>query len=190
MTDSRLIDTLLTRRSVLAANLCEPGPSDGDLEQLLQAAHRVPDHGKIGPWRFIVFKGASRAQFGKVLKARFAELNPDAKEKLLEFESERFTRAPLVIGVVSSPVEHKVPTWEQELAVGAVCQNLLLAATALGFSGQWLTEWYAFDEAINTELGLQSSERMAGFIYIGSATEAPTERVRPSLEERVSYWGE
>ncbi len=180
---------LLTRRSVSAKDLVEPGPTDEQLDTILRAGHRVPDHGKIGPWRFIIFQGEARAHFGKVLSTQFKSLNPDASEKLLNFEKNRFLRAPLIIGVVSSPVDHpKVPEWEQELSTGAACQNILLAAHALGFGAQWLTEWYAFDRTIAKELSLTPAERIAGFIYIGRFENKPDERIRPDLNERVAFY--
>ncbi|WP_370979209.1 nitroreductase [Agaribacterium sp. ZY112] len=189
MSNSPLLEALHTRRSVLANNMCAPGPSDEQIQDILKAAHRVPDHGKIGPWRFWVFQGQARADFGNILRQRFAEREPKASEKLLEFEALRFLRAPVVIAVSSKPnPEHKVPVWEQELSAGAACQNILLAAKALGFYSQWITEWYAFDQQINAELGLEEHERIAGFIYIGSAKDTPSERARPDLNERVSYW--
>ena len=189
MSDNLLLTALHTRRSVLANTMCEPGPNAEQIADILKAAHRVPDHGKIGPWRFIVFQGEQRTHFGQLLSKRFAEREPATTDKLLGFEAFRFLRAPVVIGVTSNPDRnHKVPVWEQELSAGAACQNILLAAQALGFSAQWLTEWYAFDGHINAQLGLNEGERVAGFIYIGTASEAPSERVRPELNERVVYW--
>lgn len=168
--------------------MCEPGPSSDEIDTILQAAHRVPDHGKIGPWRFIVFSGDRRADFGGILQARYQDVFPEASDMLVEAEAQRFLRAPLIIGVVSSPIKHKVPTWEQELSAGAACQNILHACQCLGYAAQWLTEWYAFDEVIDKTLALKTNERIAGFIYIGSAVEKPSERNRPSLEDRVSYF--
>ncbi|WP_096084719.1 nitroreductase family protein [Agaribacterium haliotis] len=191
MSSNTLLNALHSRRSVLANNMCEPGPNDEELHDILKAAHRVPDHGKIGPWRFFVFRGDKRAEFGAILKLRFAQKENSASAKLLEFEAQRFMRAPIVIGVSSNPnLQHKVPVWEQELSAGAACQNILLAAQALGFKAQWVTEWYAFDEDINKVLELNENERMAGFIYIGSTKEEPSERVRPDLNERIIHWGE
>lgn len=182
------INLLLTRRSVTAAEMTEPGPSDEQLETLLRCAHRVPDHKKLGPWRFIVFRGDARASYGEQLAKVFAKRNPDASSKLLEFERNRFTRAPLVIAVVCSPVvNEKVPEQEQVLTAGAVCQNMLLAATAMGFASQWLTEWYAYDKKFNKKLGLTKAESIAGYIYIGTAKNAPTERPRPDLDSRIRY---
>ena len=177
------------RRSVKAADICEPGPSDYQIEQILQAAARVPDHGKLGPWRFILFEGQSRQTFGDFLSKRFKEVNPTAPEALLKLENQRFMRAPLIICVVAKIKKGiKIPEWEQELSVGASCQNILNAANLLGFAGQWLTEWYSYDERVNSELGLDEDERVAAFIYIGSAHEKPTERDRPSLDTRITRW--
>lgn len=186
-----VIDALLTRRSVTAKDMIEPGPSREQLDIILQAGHRVPDHGKIGPWRFIIFEGEARAKFGQHLAKIFARKNEDVKDKLLDFEADRFNRAPTVVAVISSPVDHpKVPVWEQELAAGAVCMNMLHATHAQGFVGQWLTEWYAFDDDVNSLLALTPQERVAGFMYIGRCATPPSERVRPELADRISYWGE
>ncbi len=182
------LNSLLTRRSVLARELAEPGPNADELDNILKAAHRVPDHGKIGPWRFLLFQGDSRGAFGSELARIFLSDNPDTTSKCLDFERDRFNRAPLVITVVSAPIEHKVPEWEQVLSCGAVCQNILNAATSLGYGAQWLTEWYAYHNEVNQVLGLKENERVAGFIYIGSYRERPNERNRPSLSERISEW--
>ncbi len=189
---TQFIDKLLSRRSVVANDMQAPGPSQEELQQILRAAHRVPDHGKIGPWRFVVFEGDARDDFSKKLGAIFQEENPDASAKLVDFESSRLTRAPLVIAVIASPdLQHpKVPVWEQELSVGAACQNILVAALALGYGAQWLTEWYSFSAKVDALLNLQSHEKIAGFIYIGSYEKTPDERVRPDLESRLHYWAE
>jgi nitroreductase len=187
MTDT--LTLLHRRRSVKAADLTEPGPNPEQLDAILRAAHRVPDHGKIGPWRFIIFAGAARAQFGALLRQRYAEQNPDAGDKLLDFQAGLLLRAPLVIAVIASPVsDHKVPVWEQTLAVGAVCQNLLIATHAQGLAGNWLTEWYSYDSGIAQQLGLQASEQVAGFMYLGSPRQTPDERERPDLASRIHYW--
>lgn len=183
------LELLTTRRSVMANDLTEPGPSTAQIEQLLAAAHRVPDHGKLGPWRFILFEGDARRQFGQHLADIHARQFPDINSRCLAVEENRLCRAPLVIAVVANIQEHhKIPTWEQQLSVGAACQNLLLAAHAQGFGAQWITEWYSYNEEVNRLLKLADSERLAGFIYIGSYERTPGERVRPPLEERVSYW--
>lgn len=187
--DTTITDFLLKRRSVSAKDLTEPGPSNEQLEVILQAAHRVPDHGKIGPWRFVVFQGEGREKFGHKLAKRFKKKHDDASDKLVEFEAQRFMRAPVVIAVISSTVKHeKVPEWEQVLSAGAACQNLLVAAHGLGFGAQWLTEWYAYDKKIAKELSLTDAENIAGFIYIGSYGETPDERQRPDLNQRIRFY--
>jgi len=183
-----VINHLLSRRSVLARDLKTPGPDQHQLEQILAAAHRVPDHGKIGPWRFLIFAGDSRDKFGRELAKIFFRDNPDTTEKCIDFEKERFVRAPLVIAVISSPREHKVPQWEQVLSAGAVCQNILHAARSLGFGAQWLTEWYAYHAETRRLMQLEEQEKIAGFIYIGSFDQVPTERNRPVLSERIRHW--
>lgn len=190
--ESRLgdaIDRLMTRRSVKAMDIIAPGPSEDELTQILQTAIRVPDHGKLGPWRFIRFTGDARAKFGDILAARYAAQNADTREQNIEAERNRFTRAPVVIAVVARiKADIKIPEWEQQLSAGAVCQNMLVATSLMGFAAQWLTEWYAFDAGVNEALGLTDGERIAGFVYIGSALEKPPERVRPNLDQVLSDW--
>lgn len=183
------MDVLLKRRSVTVKDMKGPGPDKEELGQILEAGWRVPDHGKLGPWRFVVFEGDARAAFGKVLAEIFAKQEPKADKKRVSIEAERFTRAPVVVAVISTAADHpKIPKWEQRMSAGAACQNMLVAAAALGLAAQWLTEWYAFDKDVHKALGMKKGERVAGFIYIGSAEEKPEERARPPLEERVSYW--
>ncbi|MEM8987032.1 MAG: nitroreductase [Pseudomonadota bacterium] len=180
---------LARRRSLTAKDMAEPGPTPAQRDQLLALAARVPDHGKLSPWRFIVFEGAARADFGDVLAEAFQAGNPDANPELVEYERNRFLRAPLVVAVTSNvTTPHKIPEWEQILSAGAACQTLLVAANAMGFAAQWLTEWYAFDDRIGEKLGLGENERVAGYIYIGAANAAPMERARPDLTKIVSAW--
>lgn len=182
---SQPIDSLLTRRSVKAANLLPPGPDEGQLTTILTAATRVPDHGKLAPWRIKVLHKDGQKKLGDLFAKRFTELHPDANEKQIAFERQRPQRSPLLLVVTSNPVESiKAPLWEQELSVGAVCMNILHAANMLGFGANWITEWPAFDEVIQRELG----GRIAGFIYIGTASEKPEERERPKLSDIVSEW--
>ena len=181
------LDLLRSRRSVVAKAMVPPGPNPDQLETLLEIAARVPDHGKLIPWRFVIFEGNARARFGQVLAKRFAELNGDADEGQIALEADRFMRAPVVICVVSRTAPHpKVPEWEQVLSAGAVCQNLLIASSAMGYASQWITEWYAFDEVTRAALGLDRDEKVAGFVYIASASEPPGERARPALGDVVS----
>lgn len=183
------LELLATRRSVTAKDLIAPGPSPEQVQTLLAAGHRVPDHGKLGPWRFVVFEGDARAQFSQKLAEIYAEENPDSKEKMLNFQADVLTRAPVVIAVISTVEEHaKIPGWEQVLSVGATCQNMLIAATAMGFGAQWLTEWYSYNDKVKALLGMAPHHRVAGFLYFGSYENKPEERKRPDLAERVTYW--
>ncbi|MCA1300065.1 nitroreductase family protein [Stappia indica] len=186
---SPMLQLLLTRRSHLALTLAEPAPSEETLRLLLTAAARVPDHGKLAPWRFIVLRGAARQTYGDrlvaLLEAREGPLPEDRKAQ----EAGRFVRAPLVVAVVSRAAEHpKIPLWEQELSAGAVCMNLLTATHAAGFAGQWLSEWMAFDDEAAALLGVEGTERIAGFIHIGSPTHTPADRARPDLDSLITEW--
>lgn len=179
------IGLLLSRRSGSAKAMTGPGPNKAQLAEILQAGARVPDHGKLFPWRFIVFEGDGRNRMGDILGAVLEA--EGEREKHIAEERERFLRAPLVIGVISSARElHKVPVWEQELSAGAACQNIVIAATALGFVANWLTEWYAFHPAVKEKMGLKPGERIAGFIYIGHAKDELEERPRPDLDKIVT----
>lgn len=191
--DPRFLAFLGQRRSTPIALIGAPGPDPSETAALLRLAARVPDHGKLFPWRFIVFAGEARDRFGAILAARRAVLNPEAGPEIIAAEHMRFLRAPLVIGVVSRRVAGtKIPEWEQELSAGAVCQTLLLAAQAMGYAGTWLTDWYAYDPDIARALGLATgdgiNERIAGFIHLGTATDSPPERERPDMAKLVHHW--
>lgn len=187
-----LIEFLTHRRSNLAKAMSEPGPSESQINQMLEIAARVPDHRKLEPWRFVLFEGEARARFGRHIASAFIRNNPEMPEDRAMFEGERFLRAPLVVAVISSPVEcpRGTPQWEQELSAGAVCFNLCLAAQAYGFGSQWLTEWYAYDKPVNKALGLSPTERLAGYVYIGTPSLPATERSRPKLSDKVTHWTE
>jgi nitroreductase len=179
------VDLLLSRRSGSAKAMGKPGPSKKQLTDILQAGARAPDHGKLFPWRFIIFEGDGRKRAGDIL-AEVAKADGE-RDRQVEEERNRFLRAPVVIGVISSAREqHKIPVWEQELSAGAVCQNILVAATAMGFVGQWVSEWYAYHPVVKDRLGLKAGERMAGFLYLGTPKEALEERPRPDLKKIVS----
>ncbi|MGI9491559.1 MAG: nitroreductase family protein [Geminicoccaceae bacterium] len=182
------LEPLLRRRSVVAKNLIEPGPGDHQLEMILKAGVRVPDHGKIGPWRLQVLRKPVQAMLGEVYARVYAASNPDARADQIEAERARPSRAPVLI-VVSTCLyrEHKIPEIEQLLSCGAVCQNLLNAATLLGYSAQWLTEWPAYDERIKEALGIPADQHIIGFVSIGSAAEPPNERPRPDFDSIVSF---
>ncbi len=179
------LDLLLTRRSGSAKAMTGPAPDAQQLRTILTAAARAPDHGKLFPWRFILFEGEARARFGEVL----AQCLPaeEASDERRAIERGRFLRAPTIVGVISRVREGiPIPVWEQELSAGAVCQTMLVAATALGFVANWLTEWPAFSPGVAERLGLQPGERVAGFVYIGMAAAPLEERVRPDLDKIVT----
>ena len=178
---------LQQRRSVSPGRLSEPGPGPEDLERLLTIASRVPDHGRLFPWRFVVIEGEARHRLGAVVESAHRADQPGADDETLARERGRFARAPLVIAVVSRAKPHvKIPDWEQVLSAGAVCMNLLHGAQALGYGASWITEWYAFDRRILDALGLAPSERIAGFVHIGTVVEQPAERLRPDLAAIVT----
>ena len=181
------IDLLLSRRSGSAKSMKGPGPNGKELQKILTAGARVPDHKKLFPWRFVVFEGDARKRAGKLLVEVLKQEEHKVSKDRLNVERGRFLRAPLVIAVISI-VRENIPIleWEQMLSAGAACQNILIAAHALGFVGNWLTEWYAFDPQVKNKLGLTSGERVAGFIYIGKADDKLEERARPDLEKFVS----
>lgn len=189
--DMKLIDYLAVRRSIPAFQMSEPGPTTAELEQILTLAVRVPDHGKIAPWRFIVYRGEERGRIGEELLAMALQKNPDLSEEMVNVERTRFTRAPVVIAVVSTAAPHvKIPEWEQVMSAGAVCLNLLMAANAVGFVSNWLTEWFAYDDRAYPLLGIKPGEKVAGFIHIGSMTFPATERPRPALADVVTWVGD
>ena len=181
------IELLKLRRSVKPREMSEPGPSPAELETILTIGARVPDHGKLTPWRFIVFEGAARARAGDVIAKVFARKNPGAPAADIEVEKRRLMDAPLVIGVVSFTKPHpKVPPWEQELSAGASAMNMVTAATALGYGACWLTGWFAFDRDVLDGLGLKADEKLAGFIHIGTQTKPNEDRPRPALSDIVT----
>jgi nitroreductase len=184
------VDLLLKRRSAKAAALGEPGPTPSQLETILTAASRVPDHKKLEPWRFIVFEGEARATFGRVLlKACLAEEKETPSAMRLETERTRLLRAPTVVAVISRVTSNPgAPEWEQVLSCGAACFSMCLAANALGFGTCWITEWYSYSPAVRAGLGLAANERMAGFVYIGTAKEQQPDRERPQLGKIVTRW--
>ena len=178
------LDLLTTRRSVKPIELNGPGPTAAELDTLLTVASRVPDHGKLTPWRFIVFEGAARTKAGAAIEASFTADNPAATADQIAFERNRLARAPLVIAVVSRAAPHvKIPEWEQVLSAGAAAMNLVTAAHALGFAANWITEWYAYDRRVLDALGIAANERIAGFVHIGRPAHSPTDRPRPPLDE-------
>ena len=181
------IALLRRRRSVPPATMTGPGPTAGEMDTILAIAARVPDHGKLAPWRFIVFEGEARARAGALIADVYAGDNPDAPANRIEFERGRLQHAPAVVAIVSRAAPHaKIPEWEQLLSAGAACMNLVVAANALGFATAWLTEWYSYDARVAATLGLAPHERLAGFVHIGRASVAVEDRVRPVMADIVT----
>ncbi|MGE8584001.1 nitroreductase family protein [Agrobacterium tumefaciens] len=189
--DIKLLDYLKVRRSTPALQLAEPGPSKAEIEEILRLAVRVPDHGKLAPWRFIVYRGEDRVRLGEEALRIALEKNPELDLQQQDAERTRFTRAPVVIAVISTAKPHfKIPEWEQIMSAGAVCLNLIFAANANGYAANWLTEWLAFDPAFLSELEIAADEKVAGYIHIGSTTFPLVERPRPELADVVTWVGD
>jgi len=186
---SDALQLLKTRRSVKPMELTGPAPSEAEVTTLLGIASRVPDHGKLTPWRFIVFTGDARLAAGVPIADAFRADRPDATPEQVEFERNRLARAPLVIAVISRAGPHvKIPEWEQQLSAGASAMSLVLAAHAMGYAASWITEWYAYDRRVLDAIGLASSERIAGFVHIGRPAKPPEDRERPQLETIVTRY--
>ena len=175
---------LALRRSASAVTLAEPAPDAAQLDDLLRLAARVPDHGKLAPWRFIVLEGAGKAAFA----ARLEGLSQQRGDPQLAAKLAKLKVPPLAVVVVSSPKPASIPEWEQLLSAGVVCTNLLYAAQASGFGANWITDWYSYDAEATVILGLTPGERVAGFVLIGTPREPPMERERPDVAGLVTRW--
>jgi nitroreductase len=179
---------LQSRRSARPRDLVAPGPDAAELREILGLAMRVPDHGKLHPWRFVHVPQARRAAFAELLDAAYRVDNPAPGRLELE-ANERFARqAPELIVALFSPTEgHKIPVWEQELSCGAACFNLELAAIARGYAAGWVTGWAAYSPMIRDAFGAPH-ERIAGFLFLGTSAAALEERPRPDYDSVVSEW--
>ena len=176
---------LAERRSTPALTLRAPGPDAETLSAILRVAARVPDHGKLSPWRFVAMGPVAKARIAGQLGPFCADcgLEPAKAEAALA----KFQVPPCSVAVVFRPViPHKIPVWEQELSAGAVCFNMMLAAYACGFGGNWLTEWFSYDARAGAAFGLADHERLAGVIHLGTVSDRPPERERPNLDELVT----
>ncbi|MDP3854014.1 nitroreductase [Phenylobacterium sp.] len=179
-----VLDFLARRRSSSAVTLAEPAPRPDEVTALIALASRVPDHGKLSPWRFIILDSEGKAAFAAKLEALAeARGDPRAAAKLVKLKL-----PPIGIAVVSRTVQHEIPEWEQVLSAGAVCTTLLYAALALGYGANWITDWYAYDAQAKAALGLAESERVAGFILLGTPKEPPLERERPDPAALTTLW--
>jgi nitroreductase len=177
---SPALDLLLNRNSAPIGELKEPAPSDGEIETLIRAASRVPDHGRMQPWRFILYRGEARQRVGEMLADLAEKREGPLSDVRRDKELTRFSRAPLVVGVVSAPRENpKIPGWEMQLSGAAAAMNLVIAANAMGYGTNWITNWYAYDEEGRRLLGLAPHERVIGFVHIGTFAGTAQERPRP-----------
>ena len=181
---SPIIDLLLKRNSVPIHELKEPAPSDAEIETLIRIASRVPDHGRMEPWRFILYRGEARERVGRMLAELAEKREGPLTEVRRDKELTRFSRAPLVIGVVSAPRPNpKIPDWEMQLSGGAAAMNLVIGANAMGYGTNWITNWYAYDEEGRRLLGLAPHERVVGFVHIGTFNGTVSERPRPDVSK-------
>jgi nitroreductase len=176
---------LARRRSASAMALREPAPGDDDLATLLRLATRVPDHGKLSPWRFVVLKGEAKRRFVAGLEA-IAATRPDSAK--LSAKLGKIKAPPLTVAVISRLQPGEIPEWEQRLSAGAVCANLIIAAQAMGYGANWITDWYAYDADALRLLGLGEGELVAGYVHLGTSADVPLERVRPELSAVVEEW--
>ncbi|MCD7059903.1 nitroreductase family protein [Pelagibacterium xiamenense] len=180
---------LSSRRTVTAPFLEAPGPDADELTEMLTIASRVPDHGKLAPWRFIVFEGDARDKAGEKLAEIARRKNPEISQAQLDLERGQFLPAPVTVGVVSTAAPHvKIPEFEQLLAAGNACFNLCHAANALGFGAHWVTRWFSYDEEASAMLGAKEGERFVGFVHIGTPQARLEERDRPDVAAITSKW--
>jgi nitroreductase len=184
-----ILEFLANRISPPIPDLKEPAPGDAEIEQMVRIATRVPDHGRLEPWRFIVYRGDARRQVGEQLAALAEARDGPLPEGRRQQELARFSRAPLVIGVVSSPKESpKIPQWEMFLSGGAAAMNLVHAANALGYGANWITNWYSDSEEGRRILGLAPHERVVGFVHIGTPSGQAADRPRPDVARLISEY--
>jgi nitroreductase len=175
---------LATRRSTSALTLVEPAPSAAELDILLRLATRVPDHGKLTPWRFVVLEGEAKARFA----ARLEALALDRGDQTAVAKLGKLKVPPLAVAVISAPKPANIPEWEQLLSAGAVGATLLYATLAMGYGANWITDWYAYDAQAKAILGLSGDEQVAGFLLMGTPREPALERERPDAATLVSRW--
>lgn len=176
---------LAKRRSASAMSLAAPGPDDAQLGEILRIAARVPDHGKLTPWRFIVLKGEAKDAFAERIAALAdSQANPTKATAALR----KLTRPPVCVAVISRHIPGEIPEWEQRQSASAVCHQMLLAAAALGWGANWITDWYSYDPRAVAILGLAEGEQVAGYLYLGTTTEQPQERARPDVAAITTEW--
>jgi nitroreductase len=177
-----------TRRSGKARDMVAPGPDADQMTAILNAATRVPDHGKLNPWRFIVIGADQRDALSSLLTDAYRTEKPTAGRLEIEAMEAMARQAPaLVIALFSPRMESHIPLWEQQLSMGAACMQMMNAAHAQGFVANWLTGWPSQSDAVRNTFGA-AHERIAGFFYFGTPTKALEERPRPDFNAVVTYW--
>jgi nitroreductase len=187
---SSVLAFLKSRKSASAKAMTGPGPSPVQLSEILDIAVRVPDHGKLSPWRFVLFEGDARAKVGEGFAQVWAQKNAEHGAEILKFQRGLFMRAPIVLAVVSTAAPHgKIPVWEQQMSAAAVCYNVVLAATAMGFGAQWQSDWVVYDQAAKDVMGIAATEQVAGLIYMGQSTVPLEDRPRPNAAALLTRWG-
>ncbi|WP_168076266.1 nitroreductase [Caulobacter sp. SSI4214] len=180
-----VVTFLARRRSASAMSLAAPGPDPEQLSEILRLAARVPDHGKLAPWRFVILRGAAKDVFAERITALADnQANPAKANAALR----KLTRPPVCVAVISRFIPGDIPEWEQRQSAAAVCHQMLLAASALGWGANWITDWYSYDPRATAILGLAPDEKVAGFVYLGTSTEQPQERVRPDVAAITTEW--
>lgn len=179
---------LATRRSGKPRDMAAPGPSESELREILQSAIRVPDHGKLAPWRFVIVGPDQRDAFSALLERAYRETKEQPGRLEIEANDQFARQAPALVVALSKPAHaSQIPIWEQELSMGASCMNLVSAATAAGYVAGWLTGWAAYSTMVRDAFG-EKDERIAGFIFIGSPSRELQERPRPDYDQVVSAW--
>lgn len=190
-TSEDMLALMARRRSLPLRSLVAPGPDREELARILALAARVPDHGRLVPWRFIVVEGAARASAGARLDALYARQNPGLPVEKAQMWRDYLLRAPVTVIVVSrADPAAKIPEFNQVLSAGAAAMSLILAATALGYGAQWLLKWPGRDPEAAALLGVGAGETVAGFIHLGSPAERPADRPRPAPAEVVTFLAE
>jgi nitroreductase len=187
---SSVLAFLKSRKSASAKAMTGPGPSSEQISEILDIAVRVPDHGKLAPWRFVLFEGKARAQVGEKFAEVWATNNPAHGADALAFQRGLFMRAPVILAVVSTAAPHgKIPVWEQQMSAAAVSYNIVLAATAMGFAAQWQSDWVIYDVGAKAAMGVHDAEQVAGLIYIGQTSVPLEDRPRPDAQALLTRWG-
>jgi len=177
-------DLLMRRRSVLAKTMTGPAPNRETVEKIITAGMRVPDHGKLAPWRFLVLEDAQQQALNTVINAAIEASDDPKAPKAWDYASQ----GPLLVIAIYSPSDSRpIPEWEQMLSAGAVCQNILIAATALGVASQWLTGWPSYQEPVAAALGLSEREKIAGLIFLGQQEGTVKDRDRPTLADKLIW---